>query len=77
MNEIMAHEVGDARSFLIALTLEKTTTLYAAAELVQTAHEKIITVENPVEYQLAGVPQVPVNENVGVTFATALRTLLG
>jgi type II secretory ATPase GspE/PulE/Tfp pilus assembly ATPase PilB-like protein len=54
----------------------KTTTLYAAVELVRTGREKIITVEDPVEYQLAGVPQVPVNEKVGVTFATALRALL-
>jgi general secretion pathway protein E len=54
----------------------KTTTLYAAVDLVRTGREKIITVEDPVEYQLAGVPQVPVNEKVGVTFATALRALL-
>ena len=54
----------------------KTTTLYAAVDLVRTGREKIITVEDPVEYQLAGVPQVPVNEKIGVTFATALRALL-
>jgi general secretion pathway protein E len=54
----------------------KTTTLYAAVEMIRTGKEKIITVEDPVEYQLAGVPQVPVNEKVGVTFASALRSLL-
>ncbi|HEY4321318.1 MAG TPA: GspE/PulE family protein [Gemmatimonadales bacterium] len=54
----------------------KTTTLYAAIEMVRTGREKILTVEDPVEYELAGVPQVPVNDKVGVTFATALRALL-
>jgi general secretion pathway protein E len=54
----------------------KTTTLYAALEMIRTGREKILTVEDPVEYQLSGVPQVPVNEKVGVTFATALRSLL-
>ena len=54
----------------------KTTTLYAAIDRIRTGREKILTVEDPVEYQLAGVPQVPVNPQVGVTFATALRALL-
>ena len=54
----------------------KTTTLYAAVDRIRTGREKILTVEDPVEYQLAGVPQVPVNSQVGVTFATALRALL-
>jgi general secretion pathway protein E len=54
----------------------KTTTLYAAVEMIRTGREKILTVEDPVEYELGGVPQVPVNEKVGVTFATALRALL-
>jgi general secretion pathway protein E len=54
----------------------KTTTLYAAVEMLRTGREKILTVEDPVEYELPGVPQVPVNEKVGVTFATALRSLL-
>lgn len=54
----------------------KTTTLYAAVDNIRTGREKIITVEDPVEYELAGVPQVPVNEKVGLTFATALRALL-
>ncbi len=54
----------------------KTTTLYAAVELLRTGREKILTVEDPVEYELAGVPQVPVNEKIGVTFATTLRAML-
>ncbi len=54
----------------------KTTTLYGAIELLRTGREKILTVEDPVEYELPGVPQVPVNEKVGVTFAAALRSLL-
>ena len=54
----------------------KTTTLYAALGRLRTGREKILTVEDPVEYQLAGIPQVPVNEKVGVTFASALRALL-
>jgi len=54
----------------------KTTTLYAAVDRIRTGREKIVTVEDPVEYELAGVPQVPVNEKVGLTFANALRSLL-
>ena len=54
----------------------KTTTLYGAIELLRTGREKILTVEDPVEYELPGVPQVPVNEKVGVTFAAALRSIL-
>ncbi len=54
----------------------KTTTLYAAVEHIRSGREKILTVEDPIEYELEGVPQVPVNEKVGVTFATALRALL-
>jgi general secretion pathway protein E len=54
----------------------KTTTLYAAVDRIRTGTEKIITVEDPVEYELPGVPQVPVNEKVGLTFANALRALL-
>lgn len=54
----------------------KTTTLYAAVDRIRTGREKIITVEDPVEYELPGVPQVPVNEKVGLTFASALRALL-
>ena len=54
----------------------KTTTLYAAIDRLRTGREKILTVEDPVEYELAGIAQVPVNEKVGVTFASALRALL-
>jgi type II secretory ATPase GspE/PulE/Tfp pilus assembly ATPase PilB-like protein len=54
----------------------KTTTLYGAIEMLRSGREKILTVEDPVEYELAGVPQVPVNEKIGVTFATTLRAML-
>lgn len=54
----------------------KTTTLYAAIDCIRTGREKILTVEDPVEYELPGVPQIPVNEKVGVTFASVLRALL-
>ena len=54
----------------------KTTTLYAALGLRQRGAEKIITVEDPVEYHLDGVTQVPVNRKAGVSFASALRSLL-
>jgi general secretion pathway protein E len=54
----------------------KSTTLYASVELLRTGREKILTVEDPVEYELAGVPQVPVNEKAGVTFANTLRAML-
>ena len=54
----------------------KTTSLYAAVELIRTGREKIMTVEDPVEYELRGVSQVPVHERIGVTFASALRALL-
>lgn len=54
----------------------KTTTLYAALGMRHPAAEKIITVEDPVEYHLAGVTQVPVHSAAGMTFAAALRSLL-
>ncbi|WP_420127337.1 GspE/PulE family protein [Longimicrobium sp.] len=54
----------------------KTTTLYAALGLRDTAAEKIITVEDPVEYQLPGVTQVPVHRQAGVSFGAALRSIL-
>ncbi len=54
----------------------KTTTLYALLERVRTGREKIVSVEDPVEYELAGVAQVPVNTRVGLTFARALRSIL-
>jgi general secretion pathway protein E len=54
----------------------KTTTLYAALERLNAQEHKIITVEDPVEYQLAGVNQVPVKPKIGMTFARALRHIL-
>jgi general secretion pathway protein E len=54
----------------------KTTTLYAAMAARDSGAEKIITVEDPVEYQLAGIAQVPVHRSVGVTFASVLRSIL-
>ena len=54
----------------------KTTTLYAALSEINTGRQKIITIEDPVEYQLAGVLQVPVNERTGLTFARGLRAIL-
>ena len=54
----------------------KTTTLYAALGLRHPSEEKIITVEDPVEYHLPSVTQVPVNAKAGVTFAAALRSIL-
>lgn len=54
----------------------KTTTLYAALALRDRGAEKIVTVEDPVEYQLAGVTQVPVHRQAGVTFGAALRSIL-
>jgi type IV pilus assembly protein PilB len=54
----------------------KSTTLYACLHSINKPDRKIITVEDPVEYQLTGVNQVPVNEDVGMTFAAALRAML-
>ena len=54
----------------------KTTTVYAALSEVNNGIEKIITIEDPVEYELAGVLQVPVNERKGLTFAKGLRSIL-
>jgi general secretion pathway protein E len=54
----------------------KTTTLYAAISEINHGHEKIVTIEDPVEYQLAGVLQIPVNERKGLTFARGLRSIL-
>jgi type IV pilus assembly protein PilB len=54
----------------------KTTTLYAALTEIHNEQEKIITIEDPVEYQLKGVVQVPVNEKKGLTFARGLRSIL-
>jgi type IV pilus assembly protein PilB len=54
----------------------KTTTLYAALNEVNTKEDKVITIEDPVEYQLKGVVQIPVNEKKGLTFARGLRSIL-
>lgn len=54
----------------------KTTTLYAAISEINSTEEKIITIEDPVEYQLRGIIQIPVNEKKGLTFARGLRSIL-
>ena len=54
----------------------KTTTLYGAISETQTGRDKIVTIEDPVEYQLSGVLQIPVNEKKGLTFARGLRSIL-
>ena len=54
----------------------KTTTLYAALNEIRTDEDKIITIEDPVEYQIRGITQIPVNEKKGLTFARGLRSIL-
>jgi type IV pilus assembly protein PilB len=54
----------------------KTTTLYACLSEIQSSEDKIITIEDPVEYQLKGITQIPVNEKKGLTFARGLRSIL-
>ncbi|MDT4896259.1 MAG: type pilus assembly protein PilB [Acidobacteriota bacterium] len=54
----------------------KTTTLYAALNEIRNEEDKIITIEDPVEYQLHGITQIPVNEKKGLTFARGLRSIL-
>ncbi len=54
----------------------KTTTLYAALSEIHSGEEKIVTIEDPVEYQLNGILQIPVNEKKGLTFARGLRSIL-
>ena len=54
----------------------KTTTLYAALSEINSSDEKIVTIEDPVEYQVKGVVQIPVNEKKGLTFARGLRSIL-
>jgi type II secretory ATPase GspE/PulE/Tfp pilus assembly ATPase PilB-like protein len=54
----------------------KTTTLYAALSEIKNDEDKIITVEDPVEYQIKGITQIPVNEKKGLTFARGLRSIL-
>ncbi len=54
----------------------KTTTLYAGVNEIKTDEDKIITIEDPVEYQIKGITQIPVNEKKGLTFARGLRSIL-
>src|SRR5881397_2284079 len=54
----------------------KTTTLYAALSEIRSNEDKIVTIEDPVEYQLPGITQIPVNEKKGLTFARGLRSIL-
>ena len=54
----------------------KTTTLYAALTEIKSPEDKIITIEDPVEYQVEGVTQIPINEKKGLTFARGLRSIL-
>jgi len=54
----------------------KTTTLYAALSEIKNDEDKIITIEDPVEYQVKGITQIPVNEKKGLTFARGLRSIL-
>jgi len=54
----------------------KTTTLYAGLSEIRTEEDKIITIEDPVEYQIDGITQIPVNEKKGLTFARGLRSIL-
>jgi type IV pilus assembly protein PilB len=54
----------------------KTTTLYAALSEIKNDEDKIVTIEDPVEYQLKGITQIPVNEKKGLTFARGLRSIL-
>jgi type IV pilus assembly protein PilB len=54
----------------------KTTTLYAALSEIKSPEDKIVTIEDPVEYQLQGITQIPINEKKGLTFARGLRSIL-
>jgi type II secretory ATPase GspE/PulE/Tfp pilus assembly ATPase PilB-like protein len=54
----------------------KTTTLYAALSEIQSIEDKVVTIEDPVEYQLRGITQIPINEKKGLTFARGLRSIL-
>jgi type IV pilus assembly protein PilB len=54
----------------------KTTTLYAALSEIKSSEDKIVTIEDPVEYQLQGITQIPINEKKGLTFARGLRSIL-
>jgi len=87
--DVMGYPAEDLRRFRRAITRPygmvlvtgptgsgKTTTLYGALNEVHTPEDKIITIEDPVEYQLGGIVQIPVNEKKGLTFARGLRSIL-
>lgn len=73
-------ELANAPSGMLLVTgptgSGKTTTVYASLSEINTGREKIITIEDPVEYELPGVLQIPVNERKGLTFAKGLRSIL-
>ncbi|HMC14002.1 MAG TPA: GspE/PulE family protein, partial [Albitalea sp.] len=76
----LIRELANAPSGMLLVTgptgSGKTTTVYAALSEINTGLEKIITIEDPVEYELPGVLQIPVNERKGLTFAKGLRSIL-
>ncbi len=87
--DVLGYNPDDLRRFRRAITRPygmvlvtgptgsgKTTTLYGALNEVHTVEDKIITIEDPVEYQLKGIVQIPVNEKKGLTFARGLRSIL-
>lgn len=87
--DVMGYNAEDLRRFRRAITRPygmvlvtgptgsgKTTTLYGALNEVHSPEDKIITIEDPVEYQLGGIVQIPVNEKKGLTFARGLRSIL-
>jgi len=87
--DVLGYDSEDLRRFRRAITRPygmvlvtgptgsgKTTTLYGALNEVHTLEDKIITIEDPVEYQLKGIVQIPVNEKKGLTFARGLRSIL-
>jgi len=87
--EVLGFNAEDLRRFRRAITEPygmvlvtgptgsgKTTTLYAAITEINNQEDKIITIEDPVEYQLKGIVQIPVNEKKGLTFARGLRSIL-
>ena len=77
--EKIKHEIGKPNGVVLntgPTGSGKTTTLYAILNYVNNPEIKIITVEDPIEYQMAGILQTPINEKEGYTFSTALRALL-